>query len=49
MTARTFSRVTGIEIGSESIMQVTLFCVAGLSVLLLFCAAYELDLSPEFF
>jgi hypothetical protein len=44
--AHTFSRVTGLEVDTESLMQVVLFCAAGRSV---FRATYGLDLSPGFF
>jgi len=46
--ARTLSRVTGNDIGAESLMQVVLFCAAGLFVSLL-CATSGLDVSRGFF
>ena len=46
--AKAFSHISDVDVQTEILKAIALFCGAGLFVLLLF-ASYGLDLSPGFF
>jgi hypothetical protein len=48
MIAKTISRISGVELDSETLKTIIMFCGIGLTVSLM-CLSYGIDLSPGLF